>query len=96
VFDKEHELSTALDSGKLSHDENLVLVVRYEGPKGGPGMPEQLKASASLMGGKFTNVALITDGRYSGASHGFIVGILCLKLRSGPDCDYTGWRCDYH
>ena len=48
--------------------------MRYEGPKGGPGMPEQLKASAALMGAKLTNIALITDGRYSGASHGFIVG----------------------
>jgi dihydroxy-acid dehydratase len=74
VFDKEERLSNALDRGDIGHDENLVLVVRYEGPKGGPGMPEQLKASAALMGAKFKNVALITDGRYSGASHGFIVG----------------------
>jgi dihydroxy-acid dehydratase len=74
VFDKEDELSVALDKGKIPRDENIVLVVRYEGPKGGPGMPEQLKASAALMGANLTNVALITDGRYSGASHGFIVG----------------------
>ena len=74
VFNKESELSDALARGDISRDENLVLVVRYEGPKGGPGMPEQLKASAALMGGNFKNVALITDGRYSGASHGFIVG----------------------
>ncbi|KAL1963715.1 hypothetical protein VTN77DRAFT_7919 [Rasamsonia byssochlamydoides] len=74
VFNKEHELNDALTKGEIPRGENLVLVVRYEGPKGGPGMPEQLKASAALMGAKLTNVALITDGRYSGASHGFIVG----------------------
>ncbi|RKK70011.1 putative dihydroxy-acid dehydratase, mitochondrial [Fusarium oxysporum] len=74
VFDKEHFLCTALDQGKVPHDKNVVLVVRYEGPKGGPGMPEQLRASGTLKGGGYTNVALITDGRYSGASHGFIVG----------------------
>ncbi|EON69866.1 dihydroxy-acid dehydratase [Coniosporium apollinis CBS 100218] len=74
VFDKEHQLDRALNKGEIPRGENLVLVVRYEGPKGGPGMPEQLKASAALMGAKLTNVALITDGRYSGASHGFIVG----------------------
>lgn len=74
VFDKEAQLDEALNRGAIRHGENLVLIVRYEGPKGGPGMPEQLKASAALMGAKLTNVALVTDGRYSGASHGFIVG----------------------
>jgi dihydroxy-acid dehydratase len=74
VFEKEFQLDAALNGGVIKHGENLVLIVRYEGPKGGPGMPEQLKASAALMGAKLTNVALITDGRYSGASHGFIVG----------------------
>jgi dihydroxy-acid dehydratase len=75
VFNKEHELNDALDRGAIRPDEgNLVLIVRYEGPKGGPGMPEQLRASAAIMGAGLTNVALVTDGRYSGASHGFIVG----------------------
>ena len=74
VFDKEHELDRALGRGAIPHAPDLVLVVRYEGPKGGPGMPEQLKASAAIAGAKLSNVALITDGRYSGASHGFIVG----------------------
>jgi len=74
VFDKESQLDRALNKGEIPRGENLVLIVRYEGPKGGPGMPEQLKASASIMGAKLTNVALVTDGRYSGASHGFIVG----------------------
>lgn len=74
VFDKESQLDAALNEGRIPRGENLVLIVRYEGPKGGPGMPEQLKASAALQGAKLTNVALVTDGRYSGASHGFIVG----------------------
>jgi dihydroxy-acid dehydratase len=74
VFHKERALDAALTSGSIRADGNLVLVVRYEGPKGGPGMPEQLKASAAIMGAGLSNVALVTDGRYSGASHGFIVG----------------------
>jgi dihydroxy-acid dehydratase len=74
VFNKESELADAIAAGRITHGEQVVLVVRYEGPKGGPGMPEQLKSSAALMGANLTNVALITDGRYSGASHGFIVG----------------------
>lgn len=83
VFDKEASLDAALNAGKIPRGENLVLVVRYEGPKGGPGMPEQLKASAALMGAKLNNVALITDGRYSGASHGFIVGHICPEAAVG-------------
>ncbi|KAF6801213.1 dihydroxy-acid dehydratase [Colletotrichum sojae] len=75
VFDKEHELDVALSNGSIRREDgNLVLIVRYEGPKGGPGMPEQLRASAAIMGAGLDNVALVTDGRYSGASHGFIVG----------------------
>ncbi|KAK0704443.1 dihydroxy-acid/6-phosphogluconate dehydratase [Lasiosphaeris hirsuta] len=75
VFNKEHALNRALARGLIRRDAgNLVLIVRYEGPKGGPGMPEQLTASAAIMGAGLTNVALVTDGRYSGASHGFIVG----------------------
>ena len=83
VFDKEIQLDEALIKGQIPRGEKLVLVVRYEGPKGGPGMPEQLKASAALMGAKLTNVALITDGRYSGASHGFIVGHICPEAAVG-------------
>ncbi|OIW34186.1 dihydroxy-acid dehydratase [Coniochaeta ligniaria NRRL 30616] len=75
VFDKEHELDAALANSEIAvTDGNLVLIVRYEGPRGGPGMPEQLRASAAILGAGLTNVALVTDGRYSGASHGFIVG----------------------
>ena len=83
VFNKEHELDSALNAGSIPRGENIVVVVRYEGPKGGPGMPEQLKASAAIMGAKLTNIALITDGRYSGASHGFIVGHICPEAAVG-------------
>jgi dihydroxy-acid dehydratase len=84
VFDKEHELNSALHTGEIRRDDgNLVLIVRYEGPRGGPGMPEQLTASAAIMGAGLTNVALVTDGRYSGASHGFIVGHVCPEAAVG-------------
>lgn len=83
VFDKENQLDGAFSKGEIKHGPNQVLIVRYEGPKGGPGMPEQLKASAALMGAKLTNVALVTDGRYSGASHGFIVGHVCPEAAVG-------------
>ncbi|KAJ4854653.1 dehydratase family domain-containing protein [Trichoderma breve] len=82
-FDKERHLNLALERGKIPHDENLVLIVRYEGPKGGPGMPEQLKASGAIKGAELTNIALVTDGRYSGASHGFIVGHVCPEAAVG-------------
>ncbi|TWU70858.1 hypothetical protein ED733_000816 [Metarhizium rileyi] len=75
VYDCERDLNLALSRGDIKReDDNMVLIVRYEGPKGGPGMPEQLRASAAIMGAGLENVALVTDGRYSGASHGFIVG----------------------
>ncbi|KAK2001407.1 dihydroxy-acid dehydratase [Colletotrichum falcatum] len=84
VFDKEHELDAALSAGSIRREDgNLVLIVRYEGPKGGPGMPEQLRASAAIMGAGLDNVALVTDGRYSGASHGFIVGHVCPEAAVG-------------
>ncbi|KKA30285.1 hypothetical protein TD95_003881 [Thielaviopsis punctulata] len=84
VFDKEHLLNAALRAGRIRRDHgNLVLVVRYEGPRGGPGMPEQLTASAAIMGAGLTNVALVTDGRYSGASHGFIVGHVVPEAAAG-------------
>lgn len=84
VFNKEHELDAALKRGDIkATDGNLVLIVRYEGPKGGPGMPEQLTASAAIMGAGLKNVALVTDGRYSGASHGFIVGHIVPEAANG-------------
>ncbi|KAJ6264589.1 Dihydroxy-acid dehydratase [Drechslerella dactyloides] len=83
VFDSEELATEALNSGKLNPDEPTVLVVRYEGPKGGPGMPEQLKSSGALIGAGLKQVALITDGRYSGASHGFIVGHIVPEAQNG-------------
>lgn len=84
VYNKEHELDAALQRGDIKPtDGNLVLIVRYEGPRGGPGMPEQLTASAAIMGAGLKNVALVTDGRYSGASHGFIVGHVCPEAAVG-------------
>ncbi|KAI5851700.1 dihydroxy-acid/6-phosphogluconate dehydratase [Morchella snyderi] len=66
VYNGEEALIASLEKGEIHPEENTVLCVRYEGPKGGPGMPEQLKTSAVLMGANLRNVALITDGRYSG------------------------------
>lgn len=83
VFDSEELATVALNSGHLNPNESTVLVVRYEGPKGGPGMPEQLKSSAALIGAGLKQVALITDGRYSGASHGFIVGHIVPEAQTG-------------
>ncbi|TLD05859.1 uncharacterized protein PgNI_08096 [Pyricularia grisea] len=84
VFNKEHELDHALSTSQIkATDGNLVAIVRYEGPKGGPGMPEQLRASAAIMGAGLSNVALVTDGRYSGASHGFIVGHVVPEAATG-------------
>ena len=83
VFNKETELNAALNAGLIPHSPDLVIVVRYEGPAGGPGMPEQLKASAAIKGAGLKNIALITDGRYSGASHGFIVGHIVPEAAAG-------------
>ncbi|KAK1764442.1 dihydroxy-acid/6-phosphogluconate dehydratase [Phialemonium atrogriseum] len=84
VFDKEHALDAALARSEIrATDGNLVLIVRYEGPRGGPGMPEQLRASAAILGAGLSNVALVTDGRYSGASHGFIVGHVVPEAAAG-------------
>ena len=84
TFNKEHALDDALANGEIKREDgNLVLIVRYEGPKGGPGMPEQLRASAAIMGAGLSNVALVTDGRYSGASHGFIVGHVVPEAAAG-------------
>ena len=84
VFDKERSLNDALARGDIRRaDGNLVVIVRYEGPRGGPGMPEQLRASAAIMGAGLSNVALVTDGRYSGASHGFIVGHVVPEAAAG-------------
>ena len=73
VFDSEEKMLTALENGGIHRGD--VVIIRYEGPKGGPGMPEMLTPTSALMGaGLGADVALITDGRFSGGSHGFIVG----------------------
>jgi dihydroxy-acid dehydratase len=73
VFDSEEDMLHALEDGSI--EAGQVIVIRYEGPKGGPGMPEMLGPTAGLAGaGLIQDVALITDGRFSGGSHGFIVG----------------------
>lgn len=73
VFDSEEDMLAALEQGGIHRGD--VVIIRYEGPKGGPGMPEMLTPTSALMGaGLGADVALITDGRFSGGSHGFIVG----------------------
>ena len=73
VFDGEHELINGINSGKIKAGD--VVVIRYVGPKGGPGMPEMLKPTSAIIGaGLGKSVALITDGRFSGGTHGFVVG----------------------
>jgi dihydroxy-acid dehydratase len=73
VFDGEHELIAGISSGRVKHGD--VVVIRYVGPKGAPGMPEMLKPTSALIGaGLGKSVALITDGRFSGGTHGFVVG----------------------
>ena len=64
--------------------EGLVVVIRYEGPKGGPGMPEMLTPTSAIMGaGLGKDVAMLTDGRFSGGSHGFIIGHITPEAQDG-------------
>jgi len=73
VFDGEFELIAGIQTGKVKQGD--VVVIRYVGPKGGPGMPEMLKPTSAIIGaGLGKSVALITDGRFSGGTHGFVVG----------------------
>ena len=73
VFDGEFELIKGINTGKIKAGD--VVVIRYVGPKGGPGMPEMLKPTSAIIGaGLGKSVALITDGRFSGGTHGFVVG----------------------
>lgn len=86
VFDDEDFFIQALENGEIKKGEKTVVVIRYEGPKGGPGMPEMLKPSSALMGyGLGKDVALLTDGRFSGGSHGFLIGhIVPEAIEGGP------------
>jgi dihydroxy-acid dehydratase len=82
VFDSEEEMLHALEQSKIKKGD--VVVIRYEGPKGGPGMPEMLTPTSAIMGaGLGGDVALLTDGRFSGGSHGFLVGHITPEAQDG-------------
>lgn len=82
VYDSEEAMLAGLEAGEIQKGE--VIVIRYEGPKGGPGMPEMLTPTSAIMGaGMGKDVALLTDGRFSGGSHGFIVGHICPEAQEG-------------
>ncbi|KAK0720335.1 putative dihydroxy-acid dehydratase [Lasiosphaeris hirsuta] len=85
-YNYEDAFIEALERGEIKKGEKTVVVIRYEGPKGGPGMPEMLKPSSAIMGaGLGQDVALITDGRFSGGSHGFLIGhIVPEAMEGGP------------
>jgi dihydroxy-acid dehydratase len=82
VYDSEEDMLHALERREIQKGD--VIVIRYEGPKGGPGMPEMLTPTSAVMGaGLGKDVALITDGRFSGGSHGFIVGHITPEAQDG-------------
>ena len=82
VYDSEFDANDGIGRGEVQAGE--VVVIRYEGPKGGPGMPEMLKPTAAIMGvGLGKSVALITDGRFSGGTHGFVVGHIVPEAQEG-------------
>lgn len=82
VFEGEYAANDGIKNGEVQKGE--VVVIRYEGPKGGPGMPEMLKPTAAIMGaGLGKEVALVTDGRFSGGTHGFVVGHITPEAQEG-------------
>ena len=82
VYDQEEAMLHALERKEIKKGD--VVVIRYEGPKGGPGMPEMLTPTSAIMGAGLGNdVALITDGRFSGGSHGFIIGHVVPEAQEG-------------
>ncbi len=82
VFDSEEAMLAGLERGEIA--KGSVVVIRYEGPKGGPGMPEMLTPTSAIMGaGLGKDVAMITDGRFSGGSHGFIIGHITPEAQEG-------------
>ncbi|SEP68288.1 dihydroxy-acid dehydratase [Hyunsoonleella jejuensis] len=82
VYNSEQEANTGISKGEVEKGD--VVVIRYVGPKGGPGMPEMLKPTSMIMGaGLGKSVALITDGRFSGGTHGFVVGHITPEAQSG-------------
>jgi dihydroxy-acid dehydratase len=82
VYDSEEAMLAGLEAGQIRKGD--VVIIRYEGPKGGPGMPEMLTPTSAIMGaGLGKDVALLTDGRFSGGSHGFIVGHVTPEAQEG-------------
>ena len=82
VFDGEQAMIESLENGQIAKGD--VIIIRYEGPTGGPGMPEMLKPTSAIVGaGLAEHVAMITDGRFSGGSHGFIVGHVVPEAQVG-------------
>ena len=82
VFDSEEAMLAGLENKQIAKGD--VVVIRYEGPKGGPGMPEMLTPTSAIMGaGLGADVALLTDGRFSGGSHGFIIGHITPEAQEG-------------
>jgi dihydroxy-acid dehydratase len=82
VYDSEEAMLSGLERGEIA--KGTVVVIRYEGPKGGPGMPEMLTPTSAIMGaGLGKDVAMITDGRFSGGSHGFIIGHVTPEAQDG-------------
>jgi dihydroxy-acid dehydratase len=104
VFDSEEDMLHGLERGEIA--KGSVVVIRYEGPKGGPGMPEMLTPTSAIMGaGLGKDVALLTDGRFSGGSHGFIIGHITPEaveggpiglLRDGDRITIDAARCEIH
>jgi len=84
AFDQESDFVEAIESGSIKKGEKTVAVLRYLGPKGGPGMPEMLKPTSLIMGaGLGYDVACLTDGRFSGGSHGFVIGHVTPEAQVG-------------
>ncbi|KAJ7459893.1 dihydroxy-acid/6-phosphogluconate dehydratase [Mycena latifolia] len=84
AFDSEAEMFAAVESGSIKKGEKTVVILRYLGPKGGPGMPEMLKPTSLIMGaGLGMDVACLTDGRFSGGSHGFCIGHVVPEAQVG-------------
>ncbi|MFP6611092.1 MAG: dihydroxy-acid dehydratase [Pirellulales bacterium] len=82
VYDSEEDMIAALEKNEIQRGDTVV--IRYEGPKGGPGMPEMLAPTAAIIGaGLGGEVGLVTDGRFSGGSHGFIVGHVTPEAQEG-------------
>lgn len=84
VFDTEDDMVHAVEQGSIKKGEKTVIILRYKGPKGGPGMPEMLKPTSLIMGaGLGHDVACLTDGRFSGGSHGFVIGHVVPEAQEG-------------